>query len=763
MGCKDNFDPSSSFRCLTFSNRFRWVFCQLEVLRHCFPTNLRRVLDELPKSLDETYKRILNEINNANRKHAYRLLQCLAVASRPLRVEELAQVLAFDLSTGGIPKLIPDWRWEDQEAAVLSACSSLISIISKEGSRVVQFSHFSVKEFLTSDRLASCMEDVSRFYIPIERSHVILARACLGVLLRLDDHTDHDSLENIPLLRYAAGHWDLHARVGNMEFHTMDAMDCFFDMDKPHFLAWFRIQRPYTLLRFALSEQQIDVLPSVPPLHYAARIGFRRLVERLIYKHPDQVTHLSQYGTPLHASVFGGHIEVAQLLITHGAEINSLSDDNWTPLHIASREGHVQVVKWLLRRGAHANPQKKGGWTPLHLATAISHLDVVRILLEHDAEVNARSDDGYTPLLVASMRGHLDVVRLLLDHNADANVPDIYRSTPLHLAACRGFLEVSQLLLEHNAEVDAWNDNGSTPLHRATKRGHPDVVQLLLDHNAHAHVHDNSGNTPLHFAAENGHLTVTQILLKHGAEANSRNDRGLTSLHVASGCPGKDNLGLDVVRSLLHHEANVHACDNNENTPLHSAARHGQLEVAQILLEHNAEVHARNDNGSTPLLLAFFRGNYDMARKLLEFNADVNSQNRHGSTPLLLASKYGSSNIVQLLLDHNAHVNVCDGNGDTPLHCAAGGGQLQVACILFELNLEAKYRNCKGPTPLHFASDGGPEGVPEVVRLLLDHGADTQARNLSRKTASEVACGSKQLEIVQLLSQQAAERTNGTV
>ncbi|KAH9003702.1 hypothetical protein EDB86DRAFT_2826288 [Lactarius hatsudake] len=123
---------------------FRWVFCQLEVLRHCFPTNLRRILEELPKSLDETYKRILKEINSVNREHAYRLLQCLAVASRPLRVEELAELLTFDLRAGGIPKLIADWRWEDQEEAVLSACSSLVSVIVDNGPRVVQFSHFSI-------------------------------------------------------------------------------------------------------------------------------------------------------------------------------------------------------------------------------------------------------------------------------------------------------------------------------------------------------------------------------------------------------------------------------------------------------------------------------------------------------------------------------------------------------------------------------------------------------------------------------------------
>ncbi|KAH9012826.1 hypothetical protein EDB83DRAFT_2233572, partial [Lactarius deliciosus] len=190
--------------------QFRWVFCQLEVLRHCFPTNLRRILEELPKSLDETYKRILKEINNANREHAYRLLQCLAVASRPLRVEELAEVLAFDLSTGRIPKLIADWRWEDQEEAVLSACSSLVSVTVDNGSRVVQFSHFSVKEFLISDRLASCTEEVSRFYIPFEPSHMIIAQACLGVLLRLDDDTDKDSAEKIPLVQYAAEYWDGH-------------------------------------------------------------------------------------------------------------------------------------------------------------------------------------------------------------------------------------------------------------------------------------------------------------------------------------------------------------------------------------------------------------------------------------------------------------------------------------------------------------------------------------------------------------------------
>ncbi|KAI9445643.1 hypothetical protein BJY52DRAFT_1420739 [Lactarius psammicola] len=91
---------------------FRWVFCQLEVLRHCVPTSLHRILEGLPKSLDETYERILKGINHANREHAYRLLQCLAVAYRPLRVEELAELLALDFNARGIPKFNENWRWE---------------------------------------------------------------------------------------------------------------------------------------------------------------------------------------------------------------------------------------------------------------------------------------------------------------------------------------------------------------------------------------------------------------------------------------------------------------------------------------------------------------------------------------------------------------------------------------------------------------------------------------------------------------------------
>jgi len=80
------------------------VFCQLDRLRRCLPGRIRWALDELPATLDATYERTLLDVNEENWAYAHRLFQCIVVASRPLRVEELAEFLAFDLDEGDNPR-----------------------------------------------------------------------------------------------------------------------------------------------------------------------------------------------------------------------------------------------------------------------------------------------------------------------------------------------------------------------------------------------------------------------------------------------------------------------------------------------------------------------------------------------------------------------------------------------------------------------------------------------------------------------------------
>ena len=427
------------------------MYCQLEVLRHCFPPSVRHILEELPDSLDETYGRILREIRKANQGYAHRLLQCLVAAVRPLRVEELAEVLAFDFKAEGIPKLNSSWRWEDQEEAVMSVCSSLVTVVKDEDSRIVQFSHFSVKEYLTSSRLAELSRDVSCYHVLLEPAHIIIVQACLGILLRLDDRISEDSITNYPLAQYAAGFWDEHALFGNVSSYIKDAMKCLFDADKPHFATWLWIYN------HDYGQSMPTTFPEKPPavpLYCAVRLGFHDLAEHLLAEHPEDIHAKGGYEvTLLHASVSGGHTDIFSLLIELFPDVEIRGICNQTPLHRASRHGHLEIGQRLLNRGADVNAQDEGGWTPLYLTAVYGQIEFARMLLEQGASVDASTHSGDVPLHAASRYERFEIVRLLLDHGADLNVCNDLGQTPLQeVSVAQQQQAMVRLLSEYDAK-----------------------------------------------------------------------------------------------------------------------------------------------------------------------------------------------------------------------------------------------------------------------------------------------------------------------
>ena len=391
----------------------------MEVLRQCFPPSVRRILEELPDTLDETYERILREIRKPNQGHAHKLLQCLVAAVRPLQVKELAEVLAFDFKAEGIPKLNPGWRWEDQEEAVMSACSSLVIIVKYGNSRIVQFSHFSVKEFLTANRLAEPIRDVSRYHIRLEAAHTILAQACLGVLLRLDDHVNHDKIKNFPLARYAAQYWATHARFEIASSRIKDGMECLLDADRPHFATWLWI---YNEDREDLSmSTKCPVKPQAVPLYYVARLGFHDLAAHLIAEHPEHVNARGGWEvTPMHTAAYRGHASILSLLLEHGADVDGRGRYDQTPLHRASWRAELEAAQCLLDRGADINARDDVGWTPLYCAVRTKEIQAVRLLLEHGADVHARDNFGDTPSLLASALSRPEIVELLSEYGAES-------------------------------------------------------------------------------------------------------------------------------------------------------------------------------------------------------------------------------------------------------------------------------------------------------------------------------------------------------
>ena len=368
-------------------------------------------------------------------------MQCLVAAVRPLRVKELAEVLAFDFNTEGIPKLNQNWRWEDQEEAVMSACSSLVAIVNDEDTLIVKFSHFSVKEFLTADRLVEPMRDISRYHIRLEASHMILAQACLGVLLGLDDQVDLDNIEGFPLARYAAAYWPRHAKFGSVSSRIKDGMECLFDEKKPHFATWLWIYHSF-------GHRMRPGNPGTVPLHRAIELGFRDLAEHLIAKHPERV-NTTREETPMHIATRAGHADVLALLLEHGADVDSRDGNGSTPLHWAAYRGTLGIGQSLLDHGADVNSRANDDLTPLSDAARQGRVEFARMLLERGALINVRDDQGRTPLSWAVVKNKIQVARLLLEYGADANAHDRSGRTPSQSTEQQ---EILELLSEYGAE-----------------------------------------------------------------------------------------------------------------------------------------------------------------------------------------------------------------------------------------------------------------------------------------------------------------------
>jgi ankyrin repeat protein len=646
------------------------VYCQLVHICGCIPARIRHALADLPETLDGTYERTLREINKADWDFAHRLLQFVAVVTYPLCVEELAELFAFDFKAGSIPKFHDDWRLEDPIHAVMSTCPGFLAIVDDKvmpGHKVVQFSHFSVKEFLTSTRLAESNNIILRRYHISERSaHSLVARACSGYLLHLDNDITIYSLRKLPFASYLASAWAKHARLGDLSQNVKDGLKELFDPNKPHLAVcilicgWDPI-RPHSYSR-PRSERLSPLCGT--PLHYAACWDLHSIVELLVNEHSQDVNSQNSIlsATPLHLASERGHLEMARTLIERGASVSARKYEGRTPLHLASYSGWPEVTRMLIERGADVSAKDKDGQTPLHLASQSGRLEVAHMLIERGAGVSARNKDGRTPLHLLSFgefsylvcgepRSHPKVARMLIERGADVSAQDKDGQTPLRLALQAGQLEVACILIEHGAAVSAPNKDGQTLLHLELKTGQLKAARMLIEHGANLSAQNKDGQTPLH---------------------------SLSARNCVKYLNSMEPSRPEVARMLIDRGADVSAQDKDGQTPVHLASQAGQLEVARILIECSASVSARNKNGQTPLHMVSLsnRAPYldseksdhpEVARMLIEHGADVSAQDKDGRTPVQLALQAKQVKVTHILVEHGASLPA-ENNDGNPLH-----------------------------------------------------------------------------------------------
>ena len=468
----------------------------------------------------------MEKIDEQKWKDARLLLQCVAAASRPLGVNELAQFLAFDYGAESIPTFRADRRClEDPAHIVQSTCSSLLAIVKPPyGLPVVQFAHSSVEEYLTSTRLAEEKDTISRFHVSMTPAHTVVAQACLGLLLHLNESVTKDSLTNFPLAEYAAEYWVGHAQIEGVSSKVQDGMKRLFHPKKSHLSVWVRIYDPgYTYSWDRPNRSEGPEKARATPLHYAVFWGILDVVKFLIVEHSQDVNArgFDTEEIPLHVASRRGHADTARLLLEHGADKKSQNDKKRTPLHLSSQYGHVKVVQLLLEQNAHMEALDGQLWSPLGWASDRGHVDVVRALLQKGADVNSRQGDDLTPLHVAQGE---EVTSILLEHHANKDARNSKGQTPLHHASLLGHVGTVRVLLKHGADANARDVNNATPFHLAcgimSGRECADVVRLLLKPEYHSNINaqDDKGQTPFMIATANGEHDIMQLLLVYGAD-----------------------------------------------------------------------------------------------------------------------------------------------------------------------------------------------------------------------------------------------------
>ena len=401
-------------------NRFRWAVCQLDTLGKCRNRlALRKSLETLPPTLDETYDRILCAIDTEDSKYADRILRWLAFAARPLILEEIAEVVAIDVERS--PAFDSEEVLEDP-LEVLSICSSLVTITTTKGdqstTKVVAFAHYSVKEYLTSERILQSR--AARYSIQDIACNEFIAKACIGYLLQFQtlDSLSSEKIQESKLALYTAEFWITHAKAAAPETEALSRliMELFSTVNNTY-QNWTRI---YNLDDPRKGPNFDRILAEVPaPLYYASLSGLVNIVALLVFE--DGVDINAQggaFGNALQAASIEGHDKTVELLLAHGADINVQGGPYGNALQAASIRGYNKTVELLLGHGADINAQGGPYGSALQAASARGHNKIVELLLAHGADINAQGSFYSSALQAASIEGHDKTVELLLAHGA---------------------------------------------------------------------------------------------------------------------------------------------------------------------------------------------------------------------------------------------------------------------------------------------------------------------------------------------------------
>ena len=498
-----------------------------------------------------------------------------------------------------------------------------------------------------------------------------------------------------------------------------------------------------------------------PILIAAASSGSADAVKALI-KHGAKYESNSSNATPLYATATFGCTSVTELLLEYDRRqfldicINQRNINGETAFFESCSNKHINIAKMLLDAGADYLAMDKFNRTPLQVSCFHGNFNIVQAIVKRAAQKldhpkflefldNKRRPNGNVALIDCAERNHLSCLNLLLVNGADYTIPGNGNYTILHMASRHDNSAIMAAIVLKAAQdlnrqefldfLNTRHSSGKTALIDCAERGRQEATSILLRHGADYKIPGHAGNTPLHWGCMGGYYEIVKAILIQAKSEESDSSRLLEYINAGN------ELGL---------------------TAFMEAARRNHLAVIKLLMSFGADYVTcrvgRWRSNVTALHDACFKGCREVATHLLEvasqeldserFVQFINARNNQGRTPLHDAAGTGRPRIVRLLAGkYNADYAISNANGVTPLHMASFNGHIDAVSVLLEIALQNKdrgrfisfldHKNQWHRTALFDACD---QGHPDVVRMLLDHGADYTAANDNDVTPLHVVC-----------------------
>lgn len=751
----------------------------------------KKLYDRLTELYLDSIERIkLQEEDDS--KLGMNILQWLAHAKRPMKVNELCHALAVEPEHTSNPPCELD-RGNILDANDLTeVCAGLVTI--EEQSSVIRFVHATTQEFLNEhlDTLFPSAE--------IKISYTCLAYLSLSEFAEGSAWTDHEfekRLELYPFFHYAACGFGSHLQGQPERELETQALEILRNPMRRAAINQVTYTRHANASYHGYSQSAPQELSS---LHVTAALGLAHLNSKLLQIGEDPRQKDSLGRTALHYASSKGHLQLIRQM--QDAE-NETRDVFWeSALHLATQNGHVSAVKLLIELNAGIE-SVDGGYSALHLACRYGHESLVDLLLDKGANLETKTFFASTALHLAAESGQQVCVEKLIDRGAEVDVQDNNGFTPLHLAARRGFLEIARTLLAHGAQKNRRcykKFNEKTPLHFAAEAGYTSIIKILLSNGADLNQKDLVGMTALHHAALSGKQSSIEYLMRSGCSLSEIDCSGRTAFDVADLCDimgvilytdvgdhvseitsqndaqdeiwrtffsseGMSQLSMlhtknSRAQEFLTSQANTanHAVIYQREDSLHDAAWKGDLAMVQTLLDRGIHVNLKGISQSTAMHIASARGNSAVVFLLLSRGANPDCKTNDGKTPLAYAVMNGHLDVIRILIE-KCSVDVNSNSGrSTALHGAAKYSRSTAIRMLTDAGANCRALDSDGKIPLHWAAE---KGDLKTVRVLLHADPDMDVNifdGVFRRTPLHYAAEEGHRSIVELLLHRGADK-----